>query len=654
MMKRQATRGKQFLLERRDAVRDWRPPGPARIKQFIGDFFSNLTTGFRTDHTLVSLVSPVEDDEALTDMQVVQLFWSVLMIDLYVNCAQYSGPTDPTEPPGPRNIINDFVNGFIGAMITVFIVLCLRYLFRWGNKRRLPERKNKEGIKGLLKKMIKGLRNCKFRIPSRKAGKGGRKRAKTDPQYQPPTRVQRTPSMLLRAATGSFKLPEKTVHEVRIMRSLRALRNIPMAEEGASASAPAPAAPAAAPTAKELNAVKAKLAGGKMLTDAELEQLKSAAAAAPPAPADAAPSPGKSLLAAFTKPSYPAVLPAARKVEKETPPPPPPRERVVEVVKEAGEPTKLGLQPKAGGLFLAYVEEDSIFAGRVNAGDEIISINGTAVSGAREAAAALREASELRVRVRAPPPSAALVRAVGAMRAARAFAKPTSPPPSPPQPAEEEPQPAKPSLKRTASSLNASMKQAAMATRFLKRQNTEALAEETGVSAQSLRKGLNSWQKRLTVDVGWALASKQAEEMTSPDGKALTDLEKRKTIAKIRARNSFKAAQKKKDTRVADKLKEVRMRSDCVYYTRQGLAWFFNWLTYLWIGWTVFVYCAIFGPYAAASIIEGWFISLGFAVGVIEPLNILCVALLPLLLSEDGPCMKCYNNVFFFWNEYLS
>ena len=49
-----------------------------------------------------------------------------------------------------------------------------------------------------------------------------------------------------------------------------------MAEEGASASAPAPAAPAAAPTAKELNAVKAKLAGGKMLTDAELEQLKSA------------------------------------------------------------------------------------------------------------------------------------------------------------------------------------------------------------------------------------------------------------------------------------------------------------------------------------------------------------------------------------------
>ena len=156
------------------------------------------------------------------------------------------------------------------------------------------------------------------------------------------------------------------------------------------------------------------------------------------------------------------------------------------------------------------------------------------------------------------------------------------------------------------------------------------------------------------VDVGWALASKQAEEMTSPDGKALTDLEKRKTIAKIRARNSFKAAQKKKDTRVADKLKEVRMRSDCVYYTRQGLAWFFNWLTYLWIGWTVFVYCAIFGPYAAASIIEGWFISLGFAVGFIEPLNILCVALLPLLLSEDGPCMKCYNNVFFFWNEYLS
>ena len=42
------------------------------------------------------------------------------------------------------------------------------------------------------------------------------------------------------------------------------------------------------------------------------------------------------------------------------------------------------------------------------------------------------------------------------------------------------------------------------------------------------------------------------------------------------------------------------------------------------------------------------------AIGIIEPFNILMVALLPLLLKEDGCIMTTYNKVFGFWNEYLS
>jgi len=49
-------------------------------------FWSSLKTTFRNEHTLVGLVSPPEEDEALTTAQLVQLFFTALMVDMGFAC----------------------------------------------------------------------------------------------------------------------------------------------------------------------------------------------------------------------------------------------------------------------------------------------------------------------------------------------------------------------------------------------------------------------------------------------------------------------------------------------------------------------------------------------------------------------------------------
>ena len=60
------------------------------------------------------------------------------------------------------------------------------------------------------------------------------------------------------------------------------------------------------------------------------------------------------------------------------------------------------------------------------------------------------------------------------------------------------------------------------------------------------------------------------------------------------------------------------------------------------------------GPDQTNVVILGWFTSLGIAFLFIEPFNIFMVALMPVILSEDGCCVRFYNNVFFFYSEYLA
>lgn len=126
------------LISMKDDALAWRPPSKDRAKENFMNFLSNFFNGFRSDHTLISFIAPAEDDEALNEMQVVHLFWFVLMLDLYVNCVQYGGISDPSAY-APIDPINDIINTIVGAVIVVCGCMVGRSLFRWGNKRKIAE-----------------------------------------------------------------------------------------------------------------------------------------------------------------------------------------------------------------------------------------------------------------------------------------------------------------------------------------------------------------------------------------------------------------------------------------------------------------------------------------------------------------------------------
>jgi hypothetical protein len=47
----------------------------------------------------------------------------------------------------------------------------------------------------------------------------------------------------------------------------------------------------------------------------------------------------------------------------------------------------------------------------------------------------------------------------------------------------------------------------------------------------------------------------------------------------------------------------------------------------------------------------GWALSLSLACGIIEPLNIMALALMPLLVTGDGPIAQCYARVYWCYAE---
>ena len=116
----------------------WRPPSVSRVRDNFKEFFVNFLQGFRSDHTLVSFIAPADDDEALNEMQIVHLFWFVLMVDLLINCLQYGGLSDPSSY-SPQDPLNDIINSFMGALLVVIAVMLGRGVFRWGNNRKIPE-----------------------------------------------------------------------------------------------------------------------------------------------------------------------------------------------------------------------------------------------------------------------------------------------------------------------------------------------------------------------------------------------------------------------------------------------------------------------------------------------------------------------------------
>ena len=613
LLKWQATSLKRSALATKDNVVNWRPPSGRTIKDGVKQFWSNFTTGFRSDHTLVSFISPSDDDEALNDMQVVQLFWSTLMIDLYFNCANTAPPNRDAAPPDPDaeagfDIINTLSNGIFTASGTVFIVLCLRAIFRWSNNRRIPEKK-----RGGLTKLIKegGLTKyiCKvFAVINRERKIASNKCKKM--KKPPPTREEAAVRVQA-TVRGSKARAEVALARAAISRSdgaTGAARNLLAAAPAQSAldsvrefkvdASPPPSPPSALPAALH--------GEGRRASEARNE----------PTECDGS----KREIGASPSQERKGRRASAWRQTRLSPE----KQRTVVITKAAGSPTGIGLQANEGRLTVAYVEEDSIFAGLIAAGEQLISINGNAVNAStvsdrEHAALLLHEASDLSVVVRETK-----LTQVAAPAAASSMA-----------------------LIVVDSSQVRKLSGDTTAAKNDQQVRARADLQRTRTSSDLRPK---TWQRHFTVNTRDMLKAVAAAESASPDGRIDT-----KQVNQIKALMLLRRKGKEsKDTRVKEKFKELRVRSDGEYFRRQAFAWFMNWLTYVWIGFTVFIYAGLHGPETTASIVEGWFASLFMALGMIEPFNIFMIALLPVILSEQGCLYKCYSICFYVYNEYIA
>ena len=149
-------------------------------------FFERLVPTMRSEHTVVNLLAPPDDDEALTQPQVVQMFWCVIVGELFVTCFMYSSDdTIPADvggrrtPAGQLNLQNNpsdegeeeaFVsvsafaispvtavtNGVVAAGICMVIASVSAYAFKWGNSQQRPP--PEDGWIPLLKKTWKRMK----------------------------------------------------------------------------------------------------------------------------------------------------------------------------------------------------------------------------------------------------------------------------------------------------------------------------------------------------------------------------------------------------------------------------------------------------------------------------------------------------------------
>jgi len=132
----------------------------------FGVFWSRLVITARNEHTVINLIRPPDDEEALQPAQMVQIFWNTLAAELFVCCFQYQMPKPPQVPQrtsergaGRRGrggdtqqqaaqadfVANDtftiapitaITQGIIAAAIALGVISMCALVFRWGNSRR--------------------------------------------------------------------------------------------------------------------------------------------------------------------------------------------------------------------------------------------------------------------------------------------------------------------------------------------------------------------------------------------------------------------------------------------------------------------------------------------------------------------------------------
>lgn len=145
-----------------------------RVIEEVKGFGERFIPTLRSEHTVVNLLAPPDDDEAMTQPQVVQLFWNTLAFELFFTAILFQGdsstPDDASQDlrAGPEALaaeqeameegetegggggggvsassfaispVTALTQGVVASAAAIIVILISAYAFRMGNSRQRP------------------------------------------------------------------------------------------------------------------------------------------------------------------------------------------------------------------------------------------------------------------------------------------------------------------------------------------------------------------------------------------------------------------------------------------------------------------------------------------------------------------------------------
>ena len=108
------------------------------------------------------------------------------------------------------------------------------------------------------------------------------------------------------------------------------------------------------------------------------------------------------------------------------------------------------------------------------------------------------------------------------------------------------------------------------------------------------------------------------------------------------------------EERIRQRVAELRWRSANAFICRQAVAWALTLVLTLLALFTSVVYALKFGEATMSTCLIAWAIAYGWTFAVVQPIQVLILALAPGLFTDDTRCGRCMLRVKEFYNELLA
>jgi len=106
--------------------------------------------------------------------------------------------------------------------------------------------------------------------------------------------------------------------------------------------------------------------------------------------------------------------------------------------------------------------------------------------------------------------------------------------------------------------------------------------------------------------------------------------------------------------KIEKKRKSERWRPRWQVTIRQGLSWVFAWSIMAGTSFNSFILALKFGERQTSQMVASWLLAYVTTALVVEPVQIVLVALLPFLFTDKTRCGRCMRRARFAYNEYLA